>query len=312
MILVAPDYFGDFRCIAGACRHSCCVGWEIDIDDDSHERYQRASGAFGERLRRSMTVDDAGAHFSMTQDERCPLLNRDGLCDMIIEMGEDSLCQICADHPRFRNFFSDRTEIGLGMCCEAAAALVLSREEPVKFAVIDDDGTAEDPDGDEGELIELRDALIDIAQDRRFPVAQRLEHILDEMDISLPDLNMARWRDFLLTLERMDEAWKTRLDSLCVKCGERLSEKWEAPLEQLLVYLIWRQLPGALDDGDAEGRVAFIALMWHVMRSMFIACGADSLAELADIARLYSSEIEYSSENVGAIIDELYKMEECK
>ena len=35
---VVPDYYADFACVAGACRHTCCVGWEIDIDPDSLRR----------------------------------------------------------------------------------------------------------------------------------------------------------------------------------------------------------------------------------------------------------------------------------
>ena len=38
--IVMPDYSIGFQCIAGKCRHSCCVGWEIDIDDDTYEMYK--------------------------------------------------------------------------------------------------------------------------------------------------------------------------------------------------------------------------------------------------------------------------------
>lgn len=48
---VVPDYYADFACVAGACRHTCCVGWEIDIDPDSLRRYQAMPGEMGERLR---------------------------------------------------------------------------------------------------------------------------------------------------------------------------------------------------------------------------------------------------------------------
>ena len=37
MIVRVPDYFKEFSCIAGACKDSCCLGWEIDIDEDSYE-----------------------------------------------------------------------------------------------------------------------------------------------------------------------------------------------------------------------------------------------------------------------------------
>ena len=34
MIVRVPDYFSEFSCIAGDCKDSCCLGWEIDIDEE--------------------------------------------------------------------------------------------------------------------------------------------------------------------------------------------------------------------------------------------------------------------------------------
>lgn len=90
---VVPDYYADFACIAGACRHTCCVGWEIDIDPDSLRRYQAMPGEMGERLRSHIDIEET-PHFRLTADERCPLLNTNGLCDLITAAGQDALCQI--------------------------------------------------------------------------------------------------------------------------------------------------------------------------------------------------------------------------
>ena len=38
MKLFAPKYYTEFSCIADRCRHSCCIGWEIDIDADTAEK----------------------------------------------------------------------------------------------------------------------------------------------------------------------------------------------------------------------------------------------------------------------------------
>ena len=35
-----PRYYSDFKCIADKCRHSCCVGWEIDVDERTLVRYR--------------------------------------------------------------------------------------------------------------------------------------------------------------------------------------------------------------------------------------------------------------------------------
>ena len=51
MILRVPSYYKTFQCIADKCEHSCCIGWEIDIDEDSYDYYMGIEGAFGERLK---------------------------------------------------------------------------------------------------------------------------------------------------------------------------------------------------------------------------------------------------------------------
>ena len=131
----APDYYPDFRCIAGACRHTCCVGWEIDVDPETMKRYQSMDGSLGAKLRRCI-ASDPEPHFILSEEERCPFLTDQNLCEIILQAGEDALCQICADHPRFRNYWSDRIEIGLGMACEEAARLILTSGHPLRLVPV--------------------------------------------------------------------------------------------------------------------------------------------------------------------------------
>lgn len=121
MTLIYPATADAFRCIADACRHTCCKGWEIDIDPDTRAKYAAMTGEIGQRLRDAIADTPGGASFRLREDERCPMLNDSGLCDIITACGEGALCQICADHPRYRNEFSTFTEGGFGLCCEAAA-----------------------------------------------------------------------------------------------------------------------------------------------------------------------------------------------
>lgn len=304
---VVPDYYGEFACIAGACRHSCCIGWEIDIDEDSLAYYRGLPGAFGERLRANIDTGGESACFRLAKDERCPFLNGDGLCDIILELGQDSLCQICDDHPRFRNFFSDREEMGLGLCCEAAGRLVLSRETPVSFIEEEDGTDAEALSEDEEGLLELRTDLIDIAHDRRFSMETRVQRMLEYSEIPMDNLDLDPWGRFFMQLERLDEAWLPCL-RLLEKGTAGVSSKWDIPFEQLMVYLLWRHLPGAIDDGDLRGRIAYCALVWHMLRRMFAMSKVQDMDALVEICRLYSSEIEYSDENIAAILDELHRL----
>lgn len=155
MKLIAPEYYTKFHCIADKCRHSCCVGWGIAIDPDKLVYYRSIEGEFGARLQKGIAEADDAAQFILDDEERCPFLNRTGLCDMITALGEDALCQICRDHPRFRNFYADRTEIGLGLCCEAAGELILSQQEKLTLITLEDDGAADLPDIADESLLSL-------------------------------------------------------------------------------------------------------------------------------------------------------------
>lgn len=46
---VCPDYYERFHCIADRCRHNCCIGWEIDVDEDALAAYRTVGGEMGER-----------------------------------------------------------------------------------------------------------------------------------------------------------------------------------------------------------------------------------------------------------------------
>lgn len=302
----APSYYPHFACIADRCRHSCCVGWEIDVDEDALARYQTVPGELGRRLKDAIVVEDDTAHFRLDEKERCPFLNERGLCDLITALGEDSLCQICADHPRYRSFFSDRTEIGLGLSCEAAARLVLTWPEKVDFITLEDDGTEDELLMEDEALLRWREMLLSIVQDRSLPVLQRVEAVLAQSQMTLPEMSEAL--PFLLGLERLDPQWDKMLEEAQETPPCPLDEAtWALPFEQLLVALFFRHLPGALEDGDLMGRTALCVLCWRVIRHLLgvqsARKGGADIEDLIEITRMFSSEIEYSDENIDAILD---------
>ena len=297
-----PSYYPEFACIKGECRHSCCIGWEIDIDENTRGIYKNIGGDIGRRLADNIVDAPDGAHFRMDKNRRCPFLNGCGLCDIIISLGKDHLCEICDDHPRYRNFFSDRTELGLGLCCEAAGELILSMKEPAGWLLIEDDGEEEFLYEEEADVLELREELTEIMQDRSRGVETRVDAMLEAIEADMPPRSIKEWAEFFKGLERLDECWTDRLESISEAA---VPTEWDTPFEQLMVYLLWRHLPAAAEDGDIDGRILLCIVIWKLMRAMF-AAGEKTLEELADIARMCSSEIEYSDENIAAIIEDIH------
>mgnify|MGYP005762648383 FL=1 len=197
MRLRVPYYYKEFKCIAGACKDSCCVGWEIDIDEDTFSYYQEVEGDFGDRLRSSMAAGEENTF--VLKNGRCPFLNQENLCDICLELGEEALCQVCTEYPRFVTEYSDVTEKSLALSCEVVGELVFGRKEPIYYEeffqqdCFEEDETAEAEDAEwdeyqdtqagESEFVpwieKARDLAIRLIQDRPRPIEERICRMLE-------------------------------------------------------------------------------------------------------------------------------------
>ncbi len=308
MKIFAPDYYKDFRCIASECRHNCCIGWEIDIDEDTAEYYKSIKGELGRKLSENISYKDC-PHFVLGEHERCPFLDGNNLCEIISELGENALCQICNDHPRFRNCFSDREEIGVGLSCEAAARLILKKHDAVKIVEISDDGISEcdEPYEDEKEFYVLRQRIFDILQNRSKRISDRLCEMLEFCGTSL-DFDIKKYTEVLLGLECLDEKWHEILrDMLKCECKSELPNEFDGFFEQISVYFVYRHLASVLEFSSIEGAAFFCALGTQMIMAVcaYHKCryGKLSADDIAEICRMYSSEIEYSEENTEHLIN---------
>ena len=307
MTEIYPAYYEAFRCTAGACRHNCCIGWEIDIDATSAARYASQPGEMGERIRAAIEPGEP-PHFRLCDAGRCAMLREDNLCEIQRTLGDGTLCDICRDHPRYRVFLPGRTEIGLGLCCEEAARLLLSQTE--KATLCGEVSAA--PPRETVELLLFRQKLLDAAQNRRLSLGGRMQKILALAGASLPRRTARAWAAFFASLEPLEEEFPealSRLDGAVDFAGfHAVSAAWETEYEQLLVYFLLRHL--LADEGnDMPQRAAFAVLSTAMLYALGAAVrtenGAVSFAERVELARLWSANIEYSVEYMRAALDEL-------
>ena len=292
MRVFKPSYYEKFKCIAEKCRHNCCIGWEIDVDEEKLIGYMTAQGDFGNRLRESISIEGDCPHFVLGANDRCPFLNEHNLCDIIINMGEEALCQICSDHPRFVNCSEEREEVGLGLCCEEAARLILTYEDKTK--IIGEESE------DDAVIFGVRDMVIEKLQNREKTIDERIADVKEMFRIELPQ---KQWDIEFLKLERLDSAWTGRIMAMRGQ-GHELSKDWSIPFEQILVYFIYRYMSEGQFDGRYNERVLFALLSFHIIREIFKR-SEETLEALVEICRMYSAEIEYSEENVEALLEQL-------
>ena len=131
MLYIKPDYYNKFKCTADKCEATCCAGWQIVIDEDSLERYEKEQSAYGEVLRDR--VDWEEGVFKQDDCKRCAFLNPDNLCDMYKRLGEESLCMTCTNYPRHIEEFENVREITLAISCPEVARIILGQTKPVTF-----------------------------------------------------------------------------------------------------------------------------------------------------------------------------------
>lgn len=320
MIFRTPGYYGKFRCIADKCTDNCCIGWEIDIDSETMDYYSSVGGSFGGRLKNS--IKDGS--FVLTEGERCPFLNSRNLCDIYTELGEAHLCQICTDHPRFYEWFGNVKEGGLGLCCEAAAKLILSEDMTLTETVIPDEDCDECDSGLYELLLSARDAIIKHLQNDSFPEAvctmldfgEKLQFRIDNGDLTLPEWerttqaetpDIQAIMEFYASLEPIDENWRPYMER-CMAAEGGYCPEHEVYLRRIAVYSIFRFFMKGVFDGEILSRVKLAAVSAWMVGHLVLCEGRG--ADIAEIAKNYSKEVEYSEENLDALADAFYD-EEC-
>ncbi len=319
MRIRVPDYYGHFRCLAGACPHTCCEKWEVVIDQETAHLYAGVPGPLGEKLRAAMQVDGDGASCFPLAGGRCPFLDREGLCEIHRTLGPEATSLTCRAHPRFAEEYGPFREVSLCASCPAACDLLLGTDAPLTFLEQEtaEPGTPGDPwlTG----LLPLRDRMLRELADRTRPLRERMERLLllaveaqslldEDRAEALPAL-AADWTApgysipagpgifpwalrTLAALESLEEDWRDIL-----RRGEEASpvSAPEPLLERLGTYFSFRYLLKAVNDGDLLGRAQFCLLMVLTAERLAAVCG------LEEAVRRLCCEIEHSEENLEAL-----------
>lgn len=297
MISLYPTFYHTFHCKANQCHHTCCQKWTIDVDEETAKLYQTLPTPLGEDLRKFMTVDDEGYYFMFSDKQpSCPLLREDGLCRVVLELGEDSLCDTCHMHPRFYKYIEDLELCGVGLSCEESVEKLLATEgDQLLFTIEDDDGEF-------------------TAKDR--PV---LENIFDLLALGIsPTIcqftpnHSIRYCQKLISVyketEPIDEEWTKQLahleDMLSSTTAMNttdlltLDAQETATLNKVYQYILYRQID-MLAEYSLESlvRYAFDA-------TVFIALLTHQFGNLPEQIRRWSEQIEYDEDNVAFLFNE--------
>lgn len=326
MIYIKPSFYDDFKCTASKCSDSCCIGWEIDIDNDTMYKYDGVNGAFGDELRDNIIEnDDGGNSFWLCVDERCPFLNKDNLCRVIMELGEEYLCNICREHPRFYEWFPGVTECGLGLCCEEACRLLLENEEPFSLCETNDGEKLELKNKEERAesdtyifLSAFRESLFDCLWKKDFSFKEKCRSIRSKtQNFCNKDLILKSNEGLIYSYKKtepIDEKWTLYINEVSrnldkyLKIEKTFDDKTKGDMlySKILAYIIYRHFIKAVFDGGISARIAFCLESVRFIKicdmKTFYEKGELTLKDRIDNLKNWSKQIEYSEENTEFLI----------
>ncbi len=321
-----PSYCTDFKCSADRCSDNCCIGWEIDIDGSTAEFYKQVKGDFGARLRES--IADGVCSSFILKGERCPFLNEKNLCDIIINLGEEHLCQICNDHPRYYEWFGEMKEGGVGLCCEEGTKLILTAENPTELT--ESEISHEDSDEfDEGLfalLYEARQVIFSLLMNEGESIKEKVTKMLsfaEQLQVNIDNYNDILPEDYetvkaengdmlsvlksLTLLEAIDEKWTDYLaHSISAYEGTESREDIALYQRNLLIYYIYRYFLKGTFDGEILSKVKLACVSTAVI-SYLVSRNKADFTETVNICKLFSKQTEYSQENIDMLCEMFYE-----
>lgn len=174
-----PDYYDEFECIAGACPFTCCQQWKIAVDDDTLAdwtsrkvpgRYlERNTKASGTTLNQYVRDGESGKEMTLCDNGFCPFFNEKGLCDIVLEYGEETISNTCHTFPREEHIYEDVTEQTLALGCPAVVDLLWKREA---WKTVGEENTLDEYDRT---YFYLRNKIIEFVSSKVYPLKDSMQ-----------------------------------------------------------------------------------------------------------------------------------------
>lgn len=141
MNYLTVDLYNDFNCIADACPNTCCAGWYINIDNETYKKMLNNEDKLETSTNDWIDKIDDKYIVKLNNDGRCPMLNENNLCKVVLALEPSYLSTICASYPRIRRQYGSITEEFLTPSCPNVIAKLISKER-VYFDFTEDDTPA--------------------------------------------------------------------------------------------------------------------------------------------------------------------------
>lgn len=287
-----PDYYKKFKCIANHCPDSCCQGWDVVVDKKSELLYNDVKGEFGDKLRKVTVTDEDGDRIFTLNNMRCPFWNKDELCDIYINLGEENLCETCKKFPRITMDYESFTEHTLSLACPEAARLILNEDFIIPEKNYNLNNVSYNRENMD-KLLNLRTEAQKIIINKDLPFRERLKQLLEYFGgkSNFSKRNIKFIFDIHERLEFINPEYK----NIIKKASDyNQSDKYDEIYTRLAVYYLYRYFLNAVDGTDMLDTIKKLFCAYIITASI---ASAEENPDVIRIIQNYSKEVEHSYDN---------------
>ena len=183
--------YDKFKCIADKCKFTCCNGWDINVDINTYNKWRKNSN-LNYLLDNVRFIKSNGENTYIIKKETkgtCPLLTDKGLCNIVINHGDEYLSTTCKTFPRIENNFDEVKELTLSCACPEVINIISGMNEKTYIESNDSLSYVEDLG-----CLKIRETLVNILQKQDISIDYKLIisydmliNILDSDDLTYED-----------------------------------------------------------------------------------------------------------------------------
>lgn len=188
--------YDKFKCIADKCEFTCCKGWEINIDNSTYNKWKSENLDY---LLEKVEVKDKKEVYFINKENHddCPFLDKQGLCDIVKNHGEEYLSLTCHTFPRIENVFDDRRELSLSCSCKEVVEIISNLNKKINLNLENyiriNDNLSE---------LRIREALIYIMQQENISLEYKLIICFEMLLSILENESFNKKEDLLEEIEK--------------------------------------------------------------------------------------------------------------
>lgn len=182
-----PEYYNEFACKCGECRHACCKTWKIAVREDEYYRligmecsvklHERLEAAF---CRPEFPTPEKYMYIEPDWRGQCRMLDDDGMCMIQKECGEAALTELCRVYPRSLKSENGKLQTCCSASCERTVELLM-KAESLRFVYRELEAPVEISEQVDPNLSDISAGVIAVLQDRTMPLRDRIARICTDM-----------------------------------------------------------------------------------------------------------------------------------